>query len=144
MNGIAERKVIRHQTRHLLRELGVDADGVAAALAAEGVRGRPHNVGGCAMAVYVGAVLGSDRRVHSITVGNARLWIRTRPRWSRPIGVRLPSPVRQFIVAFDAGRFPRLATTTPLRAADRRPHAGPPVSASDVLVDLRSGARDAT
>jgi len=126
MNWIAERTAIREQARQLLRGLGEDADRVASALGTEGVRGKPHNPRGCAVAVYVGAVVAADPRVYSVSVDNARLHIRTRPRWARPIGVRLPPAVRQFIVAFDAGKFPALTMTGPARRSEGPMDLEPP------------------
>jgi hypothetical protein len=111
MKWDTESRVIREQTRELLGGLGHDAEEVAASLAAEGVRGKPRSAQGCAIAVYVGAVVAADNRVRSITVEDTRLTIRPAKRWSRPISVRLPRPVRDFITGFDAERFPRLLTT---------------------------------
>jgi hypothetical protein len=72
--------------------------------------------------VYVGAVVAADNRVKSITVEDTRLTIRPAKRWSRPIAVRLPRSVRDFITGFDAERFPRLlAPPAPLPPAR---HAG--------------------
>jgi hypothetical protein len=68
MNWIVERNAIRDEARQLLDRLGEDADGVAAALATERVRGKPHSLRGCAVALYVGAIVAADPRVHSVSV----------------------------------------------------------------------------
>jgi hypothetical protein len=119
MKWNAESRVIREQTRELLGGLGHDANEVAASLAAEGVRGKPRSAQGCAIAVYVGAVVTADKRVRSITVEDTRLTIRPAKRWSRPVAVRLPRPVRDFITGFDAEKFPRLLAS-PAPAAPAR------------------------
>jgi hypothetical protein len=111
MKWNAESRVIREQTRELLGGLGHDAEEVATSLAAQGVRGKPRSAQGCAIAVYVGAVVAADNRVRSITVEDTRLTIRPAKRWSRPVAVRLPRPVRDFITGFDAEKFPRLLAT---------------------------------
>jgi hypothetical protein len=120
MKWNAESRVIREQTRELLGGLGHDAEEVAASLAAEGVRGKPRSAQGCAIAVYVGAVVAADKRVRSITVEDTRLTIRPAKRWSRPVAVRLPRPVRDFITGFDAEKFPRLLTTPAIAAPARQ------------------------
>ena len=115
MKWDTETRVIREQTRELLGGLGHDAEQVAISLAAQGVRGKPRSAQGCAIAVYVGAVIAADNRVRSITVEDTRLTIRPAKRWSRPVAVRLPRPVRDFITGFDAERYPRLlAVPAPL------------------------------
>jgi hypothetical protein len=111
------RSILRNQIAGLLDELGDDARQVAASLAAAGVQGTPRDAQDCAIARYVGAVVVADPRVRSVTVYNAGLAIRSIRRWRRPIDVPLPGPVRGFIVAFDAERFPALM----------RPNASPPL-----------------
>jgi hypothetical protein len=108
MIGIAERRGLRAQTRQLLSALGDDADAVAASLAAEGVRGHAGSGRGCAIAVYLAAVVGADQRVRSVTVSSSRLGVKPASAWRPVVVVRLPRPVRQFISAFDAERFPEL------------------------------------
>jgi hypothetical protein len=112
MKWIAERRVIRQQTHQLLDALGNDRDQVATSLAAGGVRGVPRRVQGCAVAVYLAAVIGADPRVKAITVNDTRLQIRLQSHGTPPLVLRLPPAVREFIVAFDAGRFPSLVRTT--------------------------------
>jgi hypothetical protein len=108
MGWIAERRALRTQTRQLLTALGDDADQVAGSLAAEGVRGRAHSPQGCAIAVYLTAVVAADKRVKSVIVTSTRLGLKPESRWSPLIVVPLPRAVRQFVSAFDAERFPHL------------------------------------
>jgi hypothetical protein len=102
------RIALRNQIADLLQTLGDDAQHVAASLAEAGVRGKPRNAEGCPVAVFVKAVVGADPRVRTVTVYNACLAVRGPSRWRRPLDVHLPAPVRGFIVAFDAERFPAL------------------------------------
>jgi hypothetical protein len=115
MTWMAESRVIRQQTRQLLRGLGDNAEEVANSLAAEGVHGKPRSPQGCALAVYVTAVVGADNRISSVVVNDTHLSIRPASRWSPPIVVRLPRTLREFISIFDAGRFPRLLQSPPSR-----------------------------
>ncbi|HEX4244691.1 MAG TPA: hypothetical protein VHY77_03915 [Acidimicrobiales bacterium] len=109
MNG---RRQLRKQIGHLLADLGTSHDEVAASLQRAGVRAVPRNPGGCAIALYLGAVLGTDSRIHSITVGTNCLKASTLQ--STPFYfygtmlVPVPKPVGQFITAFDEGRYPEL------------------------------------
>ena len=127
MTWMSESRAIRQQTRQLLRGLGDNAEEVANSLAAEGVHGKPRSPQGCALAVYVTAVVGADTRVSSVVVNDTHLSIRPASRWSPPIVVRLPRTVREFISIFDAGRFPRLLPGAP--------PARPPVPAKPAGVD---------
>lgn len=79
----------------------------------------PRNPEGCAIALYLGAVLGADSQVQSVVVGTNCLKASTRS--STPFYfygtmlVPVPKPVGQFITAFDEGCYPELARdrTTP-------------------------------
>jgi hypothetical protein len=108
MKRIAERRALRAQTSQLLTALGDDADTVATSLATVGVRGQARSGDGCAIALYMTAVVGADHRVSSVIVTSTRLGVKPQSRWSPVIVVRLPRAVRKFIAAFDAGRFPNL------------------------------------
>jgi hypothetical protein len=120
MNWIAERRALRAQTRQLLTSLGDDADQVAASLAAEGVRGTAHSAQGCAIAVYMSAVVAADHRVGSVIVTGTRIGVKPEPRWSPLIVVPLPRAVRRFVSAFDAEKFPHLLSPERPRPAGRR------------------------
>ncbi len=90
-----------------LHSLGQTPAEVAARLSAAGVSGRPRDPRGCAVAVYLNAVVGADSDVESLAVPGSVVWMR--PLRSRiPVCVRLPRSVRAFIAAFDAGAFPEL------------------------------------
>ncbi len=112
MGSIAERRALRGQTRQLLTALGDNADQVASSLAAEGVHGRAHSPQGCAVAVYLQAVVAADRRVRSVIVTSTRLGLKPESRRSPLIVVPLPRAVRQFVAAFDAEKFPQLLPIT--------------------------------
>ena len=104
-----ERKELRADTSRLLQALGDHADQVAASLEAQGVTGAPRSPQGCAVAVYVSAVVGADRRVNAVAVHNTGVLIRRSSRWRPPVAVPLPAAVKEFIIRFDRGGFPALA-----------------------------------
>jgi hypothetical protein len=107
---MSDRRQLKKQTRSLLHGLGSSADEVAQSLEATGVRGVPKNNRGCAVAVYLSALIGSDPRVRSVKVGHCSLFIdMASPSNARPAGrlqVQLPKPVRHFVAAFDARAYP--------------------------------------
>jgi hypothetical protein len=95
---------------------------VAASLHIAGVQGVQKSNQLCALALYLNALMGSDVRVRSVTVGHCSLQINlVRPADLRPGGrllVQLPKPVRQFVTAFDAGRYP-VVVRAPASSAER-------------------------
>jgi hypothetical protein len=103
---------LRDQTTELLLELGANRSEVAASLCDAGVWGARNDPRCCAVATYLGAVLGADPRVRSLTTGQSQVKIVVNGpvRFLPPVIVRvpLPQPVRQFIVAFDRGMYPML------------------------------------
>ncbi|HXW34884.1 MAG TPA: hypothetical protein VEJ87_09930 [Acidimicrobiales bacterium] len=103
-----QRAIVRSQTAELLSSLGDSVDAVVTRLRSAGVRGTPTNAEQCAVAVYLRAVMTSDNRVRSVSVGNTSVMIAPEQRWRRSVAVPLPPPVRQFIEAFDERRFPEL------------------------------------
>jgi hypothetical protein len=109
--GPHRRAATKRNTIGLLTSLGNTADAVAASLEAAGVRGVSANPRGCAVAVYLGAVIGADPQVRSVKVGRAEVVITPKRWWGRSIVVPIPPPAREFVVAFDAGRFPKLLRT---------------------------------
>jgi len=122
---MSDQRQLKRQVRGLLGGLGSCEDEVAQSLQRAGVHGVPKDNRSCAVALYVGAVMASDPRIRSIKVGHCSLLIDmaavdsatietggidtgTSPAW-RPAGrmlVQLPKPVRQFVAAFDARRYP--------------------------------------
>lgn len=102
------RAIVRGHTSELLASLGETVDGVVTSLRSAGVRGTPTNAEQCAIAVYLRAVMTSDTRVRSVSVGNTSVMVAPDQRWRRSVAVPLPSPVRQFIEAFDERRYPDL------------------------------------
>jgi len=104
---------IKRTTAGLLAELGDSPDEVAETLRATGVRGVPRDNRSCAVALYLSALVGSEPRIRSVTVGHCSLTINlVAPSDSRPAGrlqVQLPKPVRRFVAAFDARQYPMVA-----------------------------------
>ncbi len=107
---MSDRRQLKQETRSVLAGLGASADEVARSLASAGVNGVPKNNRSCAVAIYLNALMGSDRRVRSIKVGHCSLFIEmASASGTRPAGrlqVQLPKPVRQFVAAFDAHSYP--------------------------------------
>jgi hypothetical protein len=107
----ANRK-LKKQTRSLLFGLGSCRRDVAASLVRFGVRATPKDSLGDAVAVYLRAVVGSDKLVRSIAVQRGHVKIRLArkarivPR--RPVVVPLTGAIREFISAFDEEFYPEL------------------------------------
>jgi hypothetical protein len=101
---------------HELRCLGDSEDQVAQRLEAAGVRGRPGSGRGCAIAVYLSAVVAADRRVESVLVSTERVFLKLDGRRLH-LGVSLPKPLRRFVADFDHHRYPALVR--PLAEAER-------------------------
>ncbi|MBO0714564.1 MAG: hypothetical protein J2P59_07390 [Acidimicrobiales bacterium] len=106
-SGLREHKAIRRQTAGLLAGLGGTSTDVATSLAGYQVRGRPRDANGCAVAVYLQAVLGGDPRIKAVRVSETSVRI-TLLRRGRRVQVPSPQPVRAFIESFDHGLFPSL------------------------------------
>jgi hypothetical protein len=109
---MSDLRQLKRQTRTLLTELGATPDEVFESLNAAGVNGVPKDNRSCAVARYLTALMGSDPRVRAVNVGHCSLLIDTAaPPEFRPTGrllVQLPKPVRQFVAAFDARRYPAI------------------------------------
>jgi hypothetical protein len=108
---------LKKQTNGLLVGLGTSAEEVASSLDQVGIEGIPKSNRSCAIALYLTAVIGGEPVVRSVAVGPCSLVINLiSPDDLRPAGrllVQLPKPVRQFIAAFDSGRFPGLERQPP-------------------------------
>jgi hypothetical protein len=115
---MSDLRQLKKQTSALLDGLGAGPDQVAESLEAAGVHGVPKDNRSCAVAVYVSALMGSDPRIRSVRVGHCSLLIDTvTASESRPAGrlqVQLPKPVRQFVAAFDARRYPTITRQPPV------------------------------
>jgi|SRR5579862_250251 len=99
---------LRTQVDAVLRSLGDDPAHVARHLEAAGVRGRPRNPEGCAIAVYLSAVVGSDPRVRAVLVMPERVVVQRARWWQAPVMVPLPKALCGFVAQFDHHRYPRL------------------------------------
>ncbi|MGD0394539.1 MAG: hypothetical protein ABSC41_18075 [Acidimicrobiales bacterium] len=117
---MSDLRQLKRQTRTLLTELGTSPDEVFESLSAAGVHGVPKDNRSCAVARYLTALMGSDPRVRTVNVGHCSLLIDTAaPPEFRPAGrllVQLPKPVRQFVAAFDARRYPAIIQEQPAAA----------------------------
>lgn len=117
MERRSERATVRRQTEQLLGNLGGSPGQVAATLMGSGVQGLPANSRECAVAVYLGAVVGADTRVRGVKVCKSEVLVERAGWWRRSVVVPLPTSVRQFIAAFDARTYPELLRDGPLATA---------------------------
>lgn len=107
LSGARDQKAIRRQTTDLLAALGGSSTEVATSLAEYQVRGRPRDPHGCAVAVYLRAVLGADPRIKAVKVSETCVRISLVQR-RRSVQVSSPRAVRGFVESFDHGLFPSL------------------------------------
>ena len=107
LSRMREQQAIRHQTADLLAALGGTGPDVATSLADYEVRGRPRDPHGCAVAVYLRAVLGADPRIKAVKVSETSVRVTLMER-RRGVQVSSPRAVRGFIESFDHGLFPSL------------------------------------
>ncbi len=108
------RRQLKSQIADLLLGLGSGRAEVATKLQALGVRAVPKDPQGCAIACFLGVVVGGDSRVNSLSVQCSRVRVTTGGATfplRRAVSVPLPAPVRQFVMAFDAGVYPSLITS---------------------------------
>jgi hypothetical protein len=80
---------------------------VASNLAAQQVVGKPRHSTDCAIARYLGAIVGTEQSVETVTVSDRCVHLTLTGR-RLPLRVRLPRQVCRFIQAFDAGCHPEL------------------------------------
>ena len=130
------RRQIEQRVTSLLQSLGDDADAVAATLAWEGVTGFRSQSRNCAIARYLGAVVGADPGVGVITVTQTAVCISGIHWWSPKVRRSLPHAIRQFIIGFDTGRYPQLVAPGSERA---RPAAGAGKPQPDTQVVTKVG-----
>lgn len=125
-----ERKAIRRQAADLLEGLGASNAEVATSLAGYQVRGRPRDAQGCAVAVYLRAVLGADPRIKAVKVSETSVRV-SLVRRGRRVQVCSPPAVRRFVESFDHGLFPALVRpATNGRRALAAPDGSEPQAAS--------------
>lgn len=109
---MTSRRQLTRQIRSLLSDLGGSPHEVAATLHRAGIRAVPKQPDACAVAMYLGAVLGADSRIQSVTVGSNCLKAATRQTapfyFYGTMLIPVPKAVGQFIAAFDDGRYPEL------------------------------------
>lgn len=97
----------RRHVGELLADLGHTSNEVARTLEDGGVRGTPGDVRGCAVALYLNAVLGAEANVRSVRVDRTSVRVlRGRPRIS--LSITMPEAVRTFVHAFDRRLYPEL------------------------------------
>ena len=108
---MSERATVGRQAQELLDSLGGTPAEVADSLADLGVQGIPANSRGCAIAVYLDAVIAADSRVRGVKVCKSEVLVERIGWRRRSVVVTLPAPVRQFVAAFDARQFPTLVRT---------------------------------
>jgi hypothetical protein len=97
---------------------------VASNLAAYHVVGQPGDAANCAIARYMGAIIGTEHSVRGISVFDRSIRVTLMAR-HLPVIVRLPRPIAKFVRAFDSGCYPELVDSCDAKAAER---AEPPAS----------------
>src|SRR3974390_3045130 len=100
MMGGTSARVLTGEIESFLSDLGENADDVAASLRNQGVRGQPQDKAQCAIARYLGAVVGAEKRVRNISVGTSELAVSGPHWWSTKLVIEVPSAIQQFIRAF--------------------------------------------
>lgn len=104
---ILSRRELRSSIRRLLDQLGNSPTEIASNLASLDVRGCRKNTSNCAIARYLGAVIGGEQSIVGISVTERTLYVsRVGRAW--PLWVRFPKAVSTFISAFDQGCYPEL------------------------------------
>lgn len=102
------RKDLGRAVYSLLDDLGKEPNEVATSLKGYGIRGQRGSSTDCAVARYLGAVIGGDPSVQSIVVRVQSVRIRSGHKWNFGTRVKVPTAVSRFICAFDQGRYPDL------------------------------------
>lgn len=102
------RKDLGRAVYSLLDDLGREPNEVAASLKGYGIRGQRGSSTDCAVARYLGAVVGGDPSVQSIVVRVQSVRLRSGHKWNLGTRVKVPTAVSRFICAFDQGRYPDL------------------------------------
>jgi hypothetical protein len=120
---IRTRRHLRQSVRQLGESLGATPGLVAANLVALRVMGMPKHSTDCAVARYLGAIVGTERCVKAISVSDRSVHV-TLMGGHVPLRVGLPKPVCKFIQGFDSGCYPDLIDLTP------SPRAGQAVQSS--------------
>jgi hypothetical protein len=117
--------------------LGTTPKEVASKLAAYGVAGRQGDAANCAIARYMGAIIGTEPGVRAISVFDRSIRVTLTPG-HLPVVVRLPRPIAKFVRAFDSGCYPELVAGSDLQAAND-PETAKPVEAEPVSRPSRMG-----
>ena len=104
---------VRAHIQDLLDDLGPSAADVACLLDDVGVRGTPNASTDCVLARYLNAVLRADPLVRSVAVTRTHVHVRLRPRSRRRLVLVLPAPLAEFVLGFDAQRYPQLVGAAP-------------------------------
>jgi hypothetical protein len=107
---------IRRAAETLLADLGATEATVFRSLQEAGVAGSRGDPRDCVIARYLNAVVGADPDVTNVSVGRSVVWLSR--RGLRPaVRVTIPTAVRQFILAFDAGVHPEIEGRASSRTA---------------------------
>ena len=109
--GGASARLLTGEIESFLSNLGGNADAVATSLRNEGVRGQPQDKAQCAIARYLGAVVGADKRVRNISVGTSELSVSGPHWWSAKLVIEVPPAIQQFIRGFDRYQYPDLVSS---------------------------------
>jgi hypothetical protein len=106
------RRQLESDTRVLLSSLGDSPAEIATRLEAFGVMATPGDSHGCALAVFLHAVLAGESAVSSVKVTTKHVVLAASRRWTRSVCITLSRPLQQFVHSFDAKLFPSLIRDT--------------------------------
>jgi len=108
-------QAVRVHIQELLDHLGTSPAEIARHLCDEGARGTPNASTDCVLARYLNAVLRGDPLIRSVAVTRTHVHIRLRPRGRRRVVLALHTPLAEFVLGFDAQRYPELVGDKPPR-----------------------------
>jgi hypothetical protein len=101
------RRHLRQSVVQLGESLGSTPGQVASNLAALRVVGMPKHSTDCVIARYLGAIVGTEQAVKTISVSDRSVHVKV-VAGRLPLRVRLPRPLCRFILDFDSGCYPDL------------------------------------
>jgi hypothetical protein len=99
---------LSREVHQLLATLGTTRGEVAATFEAAGVRAVPGDAQHTPVSLFLGAVIGADPNVKSVTVDERTVAVEMRAWWRSGVVVDLPPVVHDFMAAFDECCYPAL------------------------------------
>ena len=101
---------LHRRAEQALIGLGSSASEVAGRLRGYGVRGTPGSLEGCALALFLQGLIGTEPEVGPVVVMHSSVLIFPERTKNWPIVVGLPRALRRFIDGFDRGAYADLVS----------------------------------